>query len=64
MYLKHLVLYRNCINYYDLNSCWYYRAPGLIWNAMLKLTDIKLQTINSYDMFILKKGLEGGWLIV
>lgn len=50
-----------CMNHYDLDPCWYYTAPGLAWDAMLKVTNIKLQTIKDYDMYLfIEKGIRGG----
>ena len=31
-----------CLNCYRLDSCHYFCSPGLSWDAMLKLTGIKL----------------------
>lgn len=46
---------------YELDPCWYYTAPGLAWDAMLKITKIKLQTIKDYDMYMfIEKGIRGG----
>ena len=30
-----------CLEYYRLNSCHYFSSPGLIWDAMLKMTKIE-----------------------
>lgn len=50
-----------CLKYYKLDPCWYYTAPGLAWDAMLKITEIKLQTIKYYDMYLfVEKGIRGG----
>lgn len=39
----------------------YYTAYGLSWNAMLKVTDIKLQTIKNYDMYsLIEKKIRDG----
>ena len=36
-------------------------SPGLSWDAMLKVTDIKLELIIDIDMFqFIKKGMRGG----
>ena len=34
-----------CLNYYRLDPCHYFSSPGLSWDAMLKMTKIKLQKI-------------------
>ena len=31
-----------CLKYYDLDPCHYFSAPGLSWNAMLKMTGVAL----------------------
>ena len=32
-----------CLNYYQLDPCYYFSSPGLGWDARLKMTRIKLQ---------------------
>ena len=34
-----------CLDYYELDSCHYFSSPGLSWDAMLKMTGIKLDLI-------------------
>ena len=34
-----------CLHYYELDSCHYFSSPGLSWDAMLKMTGIKLDLI-------------------
>ena len=31
------------LKYYGLDPCHYFSAPGLSWNAMLKMTGIELE---------------------
>ena len=39
----------------------YFTSPGLSWDAMLKMTGIKLELITETDMFqFIEKGLRGG----
>ena len=33
---------KTCLNYYGLDPCHYFSAPGLRWDAMLKMTKIEL----------------------
>jgi hypothetical protein len=38
---------------------WYYTAPGLAWDAALKLTEVELELISDMYLFI-EKGIRGG----
>ena len=50
-----------CKKNYDLDPCWYYTAPGLSWDACLKLTKIKLELLTDPDMLLMfEKGIRGG----
>ena len=50
-----------CLEYYKLDPCWYFSSPGLSWDAMLKMTKIKLELMVDIDMFIfIEKGMRGG----
>jgi hypothetical protein len=50
-----------CIKNYKLDPLWYYTAPGLAWDACLKLTGIKLELPKEIDMVLLiKSGIRGG----
>ena len=33
---------RTCLNYYGLDPCHYFSAPGFSWDAMLKMTQVEL----------------------
>ena len=47
--------------YYKLDPCNYFTSPGLSWDAMLKMTEIKLELMTDIDMFqFIEKGLRGG----
>ena len=35
-----------CLKYYGLDPCHYFSSPGLSWDAMLKMTGIKLEKIS------------------
>ena len=49
------------MQYYKLDLCHYFTSPGLSWDAMLKMTDIKLKLIIDVDMFhFIEKGMHGG----
>ena len=52
---------KTCMQYYELDPCHYFTSPGLSWDAMLKMTDIKLELIIDIDMFqFIEKGMRGG----
>ena len=52
---------KTCLQYYKLDPCHYFSLPGLSFDAMLKMTDIKLDLITDIDMFqFIEKGLKGG----
>ena len=55
MCLKSLSLLKR-LDYYGLDPCHYFSSPGLSWDAMLKMTGIKLDLISDIDIhFLLKK---------
>lgn len=50
-----------CKENYDLDPCWYYTAPGLAWDACLKMTEIKLELLSDPNMLhMFEKGIRGG----
>ena len=50
-----------CLKSYELDPCHCFSAPGLSWDAMLKMTGIKLEKISDIDMdLFIEKGLRGG----
>ena len=52
---------KTCLQYYKLDPCHYFTSPGLSWDAMLKMTDIKLELIVDIDMSqFIEKGMRGG----
>ena len=52
---------KTCLQYYKLDPCHYFTSPGLSWDAMLKMTDIKLELMTDIDMFqFIDKGMRGG----
>ena len=52
---------RTCLLYYKLDPTHYFTSPGLSWDAMLKMTGIKLELITDVDMFhFIEKGLHDG----
>ena len=46
---------------YNLDPAHYYTAPGLAWDAALKLTEVKLELLSDTDMLLMvEKGIRGG----
>ena len=60
--------FRNmCLNYYGLDPCYYVTAPGLSWDAMLKLTKCKIECFKEgqEDMLeMTKRGMRGGISVI
>ena len=45
---------------YNLDPCHYFSAPGLSWDAMLKMTKIELEKISNPGKYIfIEKGTRG-----
>ena len=50
-----------CLKNYGLDPVYYYTAPGLAWDAMLKMTNINLELLSNIDMLLMvEKGIRGG----
>ena len=50
-----------CLKCYKLDPCHYFSVPGLSWDAMLKMTDVKLEKISDIDQYLfIEKGTRGG----
>ena len=50
-----------CLKNYGLDPVYYYTAPGLAWDACLKMTGINLQLLSDVDMLLMvEKGIRGG----
>ena len=46
---------------YGLDPAWYYTAPGLAWDAALKVIKVKLELLADPDMLLMiEKGIRGG----
>ena len=49
------------LEYYQLDPCHYYTAPGMAWDAMLKMTGVSLELINDQTMYeFVGMGKRGG----
>ena len=52
---------KTCLEYYKLDPAHYFTSPGLSWDAMLKMTNVKLDLISDVDMYqFVEKGMRGG----
>ena len=50
-----------CLKFYGLDPCHYFGSPGLSWDAMLKMTSVKLEKISDIGKYLfIEKGLRGG----
>ena len=50
-----------CLKDYGLDPCHYFSSPGLSWDAMLKMTGIRLDKVNNIDVHLfLEKGMRCG----
>ena len=54
--------FRNlCLKIYGLDPVYYFTAPGLAWDACLKMTNINLELLSDPDMLLMfEKGIRGG----
>ena len=54
--------FRNiCIKNYKLDPAHYYTAPGLAWDAALKVTIVESELLSDIDMLLMvEKGIRGG----
>lgn len=53
-----------CLNYYKLDPVYYFSAPGLAWDAMLKMSGVKLDLISDIEMStMVERGMRGGLVI-
>ncbi|XP_021351034.1 uncharacterized protein LOC110448879 [Mizuhopecten yessoensis] len=54
--------FRNlCLESYGLDAAHFYTAPGLAWQAALKMTDVRLELLTDIDQHLfIEKGLRGG----
>ena len=54
-----------CLKIYGLDSVYYFTAPGLAWDACLKITGIELELLSETNMLLMfEKGIRGGISII
>ena len=54
-----------CLKNYGLDPVYYYTAPGLAWDACLKITGVNLELLSNSDMLLMiEKGIRGGISII
>ena len=51
-----------CLDYYELDPANYLSAPGLAWDAMLKMTKVELDLISDPEMFNMMDRMKRGGL--
>ena len=50
-----------CLKFYQLDPCHCFSSPVLSWDAMLKMTGVRLEKIVNTDMYLfIEKGLRRG----
>ena len=50
-----------CLKSYNINPCRYFSAPGLSWDAMLKMTKIEFEKISDPDKYMFfEQEMRGG----
>ena len=50
-----------CLKFYGLDPCHYFSSPGLSWDAMLKMTGVRLEKIVDIDIYLsIEKALRRG----
>ena len=54
-----------CIRNYKLDPAHYYTAPGLAWDAAVKVTEVELELLSDPNMLLMvEKGIRGGNSII
>ena len=53
--------FRTCLKFYESDPCHYFSSPRLSWDAMLKMTGIKLEKISDIENYLfIENVLKGG----
>lgn len=54
-----------CLSYYGLDALHYFTAPGLAFDAALKMTKVELDLLSDIDMLLMiEKGMRGGISVI
>ena len=54
-----------CLKIYGLDPVYYFTAPGLAWDACLKVTGVQLELLSDNNMLLMfEKGIRGGISII
>ena len=54
-------LFSTCLKFYGLNPCHYLSSPELSWDAILKMTGVKLEKTSDIDKYLfIEKGFRRG----
>ena len=54
-----------CLKIYGLDPVYYFTAPGLAWDACLKVTGVQLELLSDQNMLLMfEKGIRGGISII
>ena len=52
---------QSCLENYELDPAHFVSLPGLVWQACLKKTNVELELLTDYDMFLMiEEGIRGG----
>ena len=52
---------KTCLQFYELDPVHFYTAPGLSWQAALKMTNVKLDLLTDIDQHLfIEEGIRGG----
>ena len=50
-----------CMTNYELDPAWYYTAPGLTWDAALKMTKVELEMLTDIEVLdMFEEEIRGG----
>ena len=51
----------SCLKFHNIDPCHFFSSPGLSWDAMFKMTGVKLGRVSDIGMYLfIEKGLSGG----